>query len=151
MAPASLLRWIEELRAGLSPAGPAVTLRLRLVVEADGGVRFAAPGEAAGVQEVELSAGGQAAPTTILPPRPVAAAAVPPPEAPHAEANEATLRRRLEMVLGGPPGFTTGARAEVLADLLHEFGRERLRQELQGAWASQFDTGLSASAGRKPA
>lgn len=68
-------------------------------------------------------------------------------EPPLAGANEATLRRRLEMVLGGPPGFTTGARAEVLADLLREFGRERLLRELHGAWASQFDTGLSASAG----
>lgn len=49
MTPAGLLRWIEDLRTGLAPAGPAVMLRLRLVVEADGGVRFAAPGEAAGV------------------------------------------------------------------------------------------------------
>lgn len=151
MNSAALLQWLQVLRTGLAAPGPAVTLRLRFVVEADGGVRFAAPGEAAGVQEVELSAGGQAAPPTILSPRPVDTAAVPPPEAPHAEANEATLRRRLEMVLGGPPGFTTGARAEVLADLLREFGRERLRLELRGAWASQFDTGLSASAGMKPA
>lgn len=123
-----------------------MTLRLRLVVEANGGVRFAAPGEAAGVQEVELHAGGGggvAVPPSngTAPPAPLLA------EPPLAEANEATLRRRLEMVLGGPPGFTTGARAEVLADLLREFGRERLLRELHGAWASQFDTGLSANAG----
>ncbi|MFN0067568.1 MAG: hypothetical protein ACKVYV_08020 [Limisphaerales bacterium] len=143
----ALLQWLQELRAGLAGPGPAVTLRLRLVVASDGTVRFAAPGEAAGVQEVEMSAGGAPTPPAAPSSRPVAAKAVAPPEAPLAEANEATLRRRLEMVLGGPPGFTTGARAEVLADLLREFGRERLRHELQGAWASQFDTGLSASAG----
>ncbi|HMO67039.1 MAG TPA: hypothetical protein PKE47_17765, partial [Verrucomicrobiota bacterium] len=74
-------------------------------------------------------------------------AAPPAAELPLAEASEATLRRRLEMVLGGPPGFTTGARAEVLADLLREFGRERLLAELLATWASRFDTGLSANAG----
>jgi hypothetical protein len=49
-------------------------------------------------------------------------------------------------VLGGPPGFTTGARAELLADLLRESGPAAILAEIEAAWASQFDTGLSASA-----
>jgi hypothetical protein len=55
------------------------------------------------------------------------------------------LRRQLELVLGGPPGFTTGARAEILADLLRDFDRLPLLEELRSGWVSQFDTGPSAS------
>ncbi|MBL9136951.1 MAG: hypothetical protein JNK85_13855 [Verrucomicrobiales bacterium] len=60
--------------------------------------------------------------------------------------DEATLLRRLEIVLGGPPGFTTGAKAEILADLLREFGRAALVENLQRVWVSQFDTGADTSA-----
>lgn len=59
--------------------------------------------------------------------------------------DEATLLRRLEIVLGGPPGFTTGAKAEILADLLREFGRAAVVENLQRVWVSQFDTGADAS------
>lgn len=147
-----LLHWLEELRAGLSADGPAMTLTLRLVVEPDGKVRFAAPAEAAGAQVIEVRAGApapsRAAPKAgPSPPVPVHARPETISPGPPSPTSEATLRRRLEMVLGGPPGFTTGARAEVLADLLHEFGSERLGAELHAAWASHFDTGLSASAG----
>ena len=55
------------------------------------------------------------------------------------------LRHRLELVLGGPPGFTTGARAELLADLLRESGRTELLALLHREWISQFDTGPEAS------
>ncbi|MCC6233495.1 MAG: PIG-L family deacetylase [Verrucomicrobiales bacterium] len=57
-----------------------------------------------------------------------------------------TIRRRLEMVLGGPPGFTTGARAEVLADLLSEFGRAEIVAAIRREWVVEFDTGPEASA-----
>ena len=60
--------------------------------------------------------------------------------------DSATLRRRLELVFGGPPGFTTGARAEILADLLREFGRPMLLESLQRDWVTQFDTGADQSA-----
>ncbi len=56
-----------------------------------------------------------------------------------------TLRRRLEFVLGGPPGFNRGAQAGILADLLREFGRGTLLESLQRDWISQFDTGPEAS------
>lgn len=56
-----------------------------------------------------------------------------------------TLRRRLELVLGGPPGFTTGARAEILADLLVEFDRDGVLEVLRREWVSEFDTGAEAS------
>ncbi len=56
-----------------------------------------------------------------------------------------TLRRRIELLLGGPPGFTTGARAEILIDLLREFGRPHVIETLSRDWVSQFDTGPSAS------
>lgn len=46
-------------------------------------------------------------------------------------ANRQTLRRRLELVLGGPPGFNTGAKAEMLADLLEEFGRAELSETIR--------------------
>ncbi len=59
--------------------------------------------------------------------------------------DEATLLRRLEIVLGGPPGFTTGAKAEILADLLREFGRAALVENLHRVWVSQFDTGADSS------
>lgn len=147
MPPTALLRWIEELRAGLPADGPATTLTLRLVVEPDGNVRFAAPGEAAGVQVIEVRAGGQAPMRAEPPPRPLPPASAPPSPETNPPASEATLRRRLEMVLGGPPGFTSGARAGVLADLLREFGNERLVAELLAAWASHFDPSHSASAG----
>jgi len=58
----------------------------------------------------------------------------------------ATLRRRLEMVFAGPPGFGTGARAEILAELLSEFGRPALLEALRRDWVTQFDTGPEASA-----
>jgi len=57
----------------------------------------------------------------------------------------ATLRRRLELVLGGPPGFTTGAKAEVLADLLREFGTPKVVDAILADWIPQFDTGIEAS------
>jgi len=65
----------------------------------------------------------------------------------------ATLRRRLEMVFAGPPGFGTGARAEILAELLSEFGRPALLEALRRDWVTQFDTGpeASASVSRPPA
>jgi hypothetical protein len=56
-----------------------------------------------------------------------------------------TLRRRLELLLGGPPGFTTGAKAEVLADLLEEFGRGDLLETIRRDWITQFDTGPEMS------
>lgn len=56
-----------------------------------------------------------------------------------------TLRRRLELLLGGPPGFTTGAKAEVLADLLEEFGRAELLETIRREWITQFDTGPETS------
>jgi len=55
------------------------------------------------------------------------------------------LRRRLELVLGGPPGFTTGAKAEVLADLLREFGTPKVVDAILADWIPQFDTGIEAS------
>ncbi len=58
----------------------------------------------------------------------------------------ATLHRRLEILLGGPPGFNTGAKAAILADLLREFGRPALLEALRGAWIREFDTGPEASA-----
>lgn len=57
----------------------------------------------------------------------------------------ATLRRRLEFVLGGPPGFNRGAQAEILADLLREFGRAELLGALERDWIPQFDTGPDSS------
>lgn len=57
----------------------------------------------------------------------------------------ATLARRLQLILGGPPGFTTGAKAEVLADLLSEFGRATLLETLRRDWIREFDTGAEAS------
>ncbi len=57
----------------------------------------------------------------------------------------ATIRRRLEMVFGGPPGFATGARAEVLADLLGEFGRAAIVSAIRKDWVIEFDTGPDAS------
>lgn len=56
-----------------------------------------------------------------------------------------TMRRRLQLILGGPPGFTTGAKAEVLADLLNEFGRPALLETLRREWIREFDTGPEAS------
>lgn len=56
-----------------------------------------------------------------------------------------TLRRRLELVLGGPPGFTTGARAEILVDLLMEFGRDMVVDSIRREWVTQFETGPDAS------
>ena len=66
-------------------------------------------------------------------------------ESPSGTGDEDTLRRRLELVLGGRPGFNTGAKAEVLADLLEEFGRAALVGILRRDWISQFDTGPDAS------
>lgn len=57
----------------------------------------------------------------------------------------ATLRRRLELVLGGPPGFTTGAKAEMLADLLRDFGTPTILGTILSDWVTQFDTGIEAS------
>lgn len=68
------------------------------------------------------------------------------PAAADADADPATLNRRLELILGGPPGFNTGARAEILEDLLREFGRETLIAVLRKDWVSRFDTGVEASA-----
>lgn len=59
--------------------------------------------------------------------------------------DQATMDRRLEILLGGPPGFVTGAKAEILADLLREFGRPVLLETLQRVWISKFDTGADAS------
>lgn len=59
--------------------------------------------------------------------------------------DRATLRRRLELILGGPPGFTTGAKAEILADLLREFGRATLIEEIHREWGRHFDTGADPS------
>jgi hypothetical protein len=56
-----------------------------------------------------------------------------------------TLRRRLELVLGGPPGFTTGAKAEMLADLLREFGTAGVLEAISKEWVTQFDTGIESS------
>lgn len=56
-----------------------------------------------------------------------------------------TLRRRLELVLGGPPGFTTGARAEMLSDLLREFGTPKVLEAIAADWITQFDTGIESS------
>ncbi len=64
---------------------------------------------------------------------------------PHHVADPATLRRGLELVLGGPPGFTTGARAEILADLLQEFGAPTMIGIIRRDWVTQFDTGPDAS------
>ncbi len=60
-------------------------------------------------------------------------------------ADSGTLGRRLEFVLGGPPGFNTGAKAEILADLLGEFGTGRVIEALHREWATEFDTGPDAS------
>jgi hypothetical protein len=57
----------------------------------------------------------------------------------------ATLRRRLELVLGGPPGFTTGAKAEMLSDVLREFGVEEVLTAISKEWVPQFDTGIESS------
>ena len=59
--------------------------------------------------------------------------------------DQATLRRRLELVLGGPPGFTTGAKAEMLSDLLREFGSAKVMEAISKDWVTQFDTGIEAS------
>jgi hypothetical protein len=64
---------------------------------------------------------------------------------PSGAGDTATLRRRCELVLGGPPGFTTGARAEILCDLLSEFGPAALLEVLRRDWITQFDTGPAAS------
>jgi hypothetical protein len=57
----------------------------------------------------------------------------------------AILRRQLELVLGGPPGFTSGARADILAELLRNCSRSSLLDALQREWITQFDTGPDAS------
>jgi hypothetical protein len=57
----------------------------------------------------------------------------------------ATLRRRLELVLGGPPGFTTGAKAEMLSDVLREFGTGEVLKAISKDWVTQFDTGIESS------
>jgi hypothetical protein len=67
------------------------------------------------------------------------------PASPVSGGDPATLTRRLGMVLGGPPGFGTGARAEILADLLGEFGRPALLEALRSDWISQFDTDPDSS------
>lgn len=59
--------------------------------------------------------------------------------------DRATLVRRLEFILGGPPGFNTGAKAEILADLLCEFGAADLAETLRLEWVSKFDTGPDSS------
>lgn len=59
--------------------------------------------------------------------------------------SDRSLRRKLELVLGGPPGFTTGARAEMLSDLLQEFGIPPVLEAISRDWISQFDTGIQSS------
>ncbi|MBX3748053.1 MAG: hypothetical protein KF833_22320 [Verrucomicrobiae bacterium] len=71
-------------------------------------------------------------------------------EEPTRGGDRATLRRRLELILGGPPGFTTGAKAEILADLLREFGRGTLLEEIQREWVRHFDIGAESSSGVSP-
>lgn len=65
---------------------------------------------------------------------------------PGAGGDSATISRRLELILGGGPGFTTGAKAEILADLLREFGRQAIVTTIETVWITQFDTGPSSSA-----
>jgi hypothetical protein len=66
-------------------------------------------------------------------------------EPPSSGGDPAVMRRQLELVLGGPPGFTSGARADILADLLRVFGRLAILEMLQREWITQFDTGPTAS------
>ncbi len=112
----------------------------RLTIECEGSFRHAE----AGLPAPPGKGAGVPGPLEAMAPEPALASAAKPPEAPEG-GDEATLRRRLELVLGGPPGFTTGARAEILADLLREFGRPMLIEVIQREWVTQFDTGPSAS------
>jgi hypothetical protein len=95
---------------------------------------------------IELEVGVPAA--VIQPPKPASAQpTVPIPAEESSEGGDpAILRRQLELVLGGPPGFTSGARADILAELLRGYGRRSLLEALQRDWISQFDTGPEASA-----
>jgi hypothetical protein len=148
MTPQALGSWLQELSAALPRDAGELRLRLLLTTAADGSVRLATAAEAAVAQQVEITlpaAGPAVAAGAAVHPA-AAPAAASPCAASVGSAAAGTLRRRLELVLGGPPGFTTGARAEVLADLLRESGPGPILAEIASAWANQFDTGLSADA-----
>lgn len=129
----------------------ALTLHLRFQAErgADGSVRLrSASADELVAQQVELRI--LDSPTPSGPEVPVERAVAT--KAAVSAAGEAVtggdpslLRRRLELVLGGGPGFNTGAKAEVLADLMEEYGRPALVEILRREWVSQFDTGPEAS------
>jgi hypothetical protein len=169
---AALSRFVEEIEAELAAAfrklregGRAVEAHPRRVVldlgvtaavDASGGIQvspFTATEEGVAPHrvtiEIECPGGApERAAASAIPSGSVSVAA----EAGMSAGGEAplggdiaTLRRRLELVLGGPPGFTTGAKAEVLVDLLLEFGRGTLVETLRREWITQFDTGPSAS------
>lgn len=133
-------------RAGAPSARCRLLLRFQAELDAGGGVRLrpAAPNDdQAQVLELELGQGTE----PRVPGRASHQVSVPDPDSESVTGGDpTTLGRRLELVLGGPPGFTTGARAEVLADLLVEFGRPAILERLRNDWATQFATGPEASA-----
>lgn len=155
--------WRRELVRGLGAGGAQATLRLQVVAEPDGAggyrLRPAGSGEeaAAGaniheatvvidaMNPTSASAGGKASGPAPAPLDPVRSPGPVPLEPTTCNGDRQTLRRRLELVLGGPPGFSTGAKAEVLSDLLKEFGRATLIEEIGRAWITHFDTGPDAS------
>lgn len=111
---------VEWHPAGLEKrgeTGPAGVGEVRKDSRSDQGVGKASPESAAAGEVGEVAAGG----------------------------DSVTIRRRLELILGGRPGFTTGAKAEVLADLLSEFGRPALLEAVRRDWITQFDTGPDSS------
>jgi len=162
MQASSLTRFVRQLRqelAGAEPAGgsPApglrrATLDLRFTAAPDpsGGYCFqpVVGGAAAGLEPAALHGlklefeEGVRVPATAA--RPALSSMGAEAEAP-AGGDATTLRRRLEFLLGGVPGFTTGAKAGILAELLAEFGRPALLEALQRDWIREFDTGADAS------
>lgn len=135
---------------GLQPRRLTFRLQVRAETTADGGFAFApvtSGSDISPTQTHEVTLEWDSAAPTRPAARQPSKPALPEEAAPSAgtPVNRETMRRRLELVLGGPPGFTTGARAEILIDLLREFGPSDLIASLETEWVSQFDTGPSAS------
>jgi hypothetical protein len=154
MNPISLAELLDQVRRTVGdgvPGATGMTLALRFQADRgpDGGLLLrAACADEAVAQGLEVRVGVPVAsgtPGTMPVPTPGARGFASAEGETIAGGDPTILRRRLELVLGGGPGFNTGAKAEVLADLMEEYGRPELVAMLRREWVSQFDTGPDSS------